>query len=149
MNFVRWNPLNEMSLLQSQMNRLFDTALHGLPGESNTTANWAPPVDIYETENDLVVHFDLPGVDPKQVDVSVENNVLAVRGERHFAEKQNQENFHRVERSYGTFARSFTLSRSVDPDKIRANYKDGVLTITLPKAEAAKPKRIQIAGAAA
>src|SRR5690349_909067 len=109
MSFVRWNPLSEMNLLQSQMNRLFDTALQGWPGESNTTANWMPPVDIYETENDLVVHLDLPGVDPKQVDVSVENNVLTVRGERHFAEKQNQENFHRVERSYGTFARSFTL----------------------------------------
>jgi len=149
MSFARWNPLNEMNLLQSQMNRLFDTALQGWPGESNTTATWTPPVDIYETENDLTVNLDLPGVDPKQVDVSVENNVLTIRGERHFAEKQHQENFHRVERSYGTFARSFTLSRSVDSEKIRANYQAGVLTITLPKAEAAKPRRIQIAAAAA
>lgn len=149
MNFVRWNPFSEMSLLQNQMNRLFDTAMHGWPGESNGTTQWTPAADIYESENELVVNLDLPGVDPKTVDIRVENNILTIRGDRPFEEKQNKENFHRVERSYGAFARSFTLSTSVDADKIRASYKVGVLSITLPKAEAAKPKRIQIAATAA
>ena len=149
MNLVRWNPFGEMSLLQNQMNRLFDSALQGWPAESNGTTNWIPAADIYESDNELVVKLDLPGVDSKTVDVRVENNVLSIRGERPFDEKQNTENFHRVERSYGPFARSFTLSTSVDPDEIRANYKAGVLTITLPKAEAAKPKRIEIAATAA
>ena len=149
MNFVRWNPLNEMSLLQNQMNRLFDTTLHGWPGDSNGTTQWTPAADIYEAENELVVNLDLPGVDPKMVDIQVQNNVLTIRGERQFEDKQNKDNFHRVERSYGPFARSFTLSTAVDADKIRASYKSGVLSITLPKAEAAKPKRIQIAVSAA
>ena len=149
MNLVRWNPFGEMSLLQNQMNRLFDIALQGWPGESNGTTSWMPAADIYESDNELVVNLDLPGVDPKAVDVRVENNVLSIRGERQFDEKQNKENFHRVERSYGPFARSFNLSTSVAPDKIRANYKAGVLSITLPKAEEAKPKRIEIAAIAA
>jgi len=144
MNLVRWNPFTEMNLLQNNMNRLFDNALRTWPGDSTGTTDWVPAADIYETENELVVTLDLPGVDSKMVDVSVENNVLTIRGERRPAEKQS-ENFHRVERSYGAFARSFTLSMQVDADKIRAAYKNGVLTITLPKAEAAKPKRIQIA----
>ena len=149
MNFVRWNPFNEMSLLQNQMNRLFDTTLQGWTGDSNGTTQWTPSADIYESENELVVNLDLPGVDPKIVDIRVENNVLSIRGERQFEDKQNKENFHRVERSYGPFARSFTLSTAVDAYKFRANYKSGVLSITLPKAEAAKPKRIQIAASAA
>ena len=149
MNLVRWNPFNDMNLLQNQMNRLFDTALQGWPAESNGTTNWVPAADIYESENDLIVTLDLPGVDPKLIDLRVENNILSIRGERHFEQKQDRENYHRVERSYGTFTRSFTLSTSVDADKIRAQYKAGVLSITLPKAEAAKPKRIQIAATAA
>jgi HSP20 family protein len=149
---VRWNPFGEMSLLQNQMNRLFDTALQGWPdGDSNGrtgTTSWTPPADIFESENELTVNLDLPGVDPNIVDIRVENNILTIRGERQFAENQ-KENFHRVERSYGPFARAFTLSTSVNPDKIRANYKDGVLSITLPKSETAKPKRIQIASTSA
>ena len=145
----QWNPFGEMSLLQNQMNRLFNSALQGWPdSDSNGTTSWMPAADIYESENELVVNLDLPGIDPTAVDVRVENNVLSIRGERHFEEKQ-KENFHRVERSYGPFARAFTLSTSVDPDKIRANFKAGVLSITLPKAEAAKPKRIQIAATTA
>jgi HSP20 family protein len=149
MTFVRWNPFSEVSLLQNQMNRLFDSALQTWPGDANATTQWAPSADIYETEDELVVALDLPGVDPKMVDIRVENNVLTIRGERQFEEKQNQDNFHRVERSYGAFARSFTLSTFVDADKIRAAYKAGVLRINLPKAEAVKPKRIQIASSVA
>jgi HSP20 family protein len=149
MNLVRWNPFGEMSLLQNQMNRLFESALQGWSGDANGTTSWVPPADIYESENELVVNLDLPGIDPKLVDVRVENNILSIRGERQFDEKQNKENFHRVERFYGPFARSFSLSTAVDPDKIRADFKAGVLSIKLPKAEAAKPKRIQIAATAA
>ena len=148
MNVVRWNPFNDVSLLQNQMNRLFENALQGWPAESNGTSSWVPPVDIYETENDLVVTTDLPGIDPKKIDMQVENNILTIRGERRLEQKLEKENFHRVERTYGAFARSFTLSTAVDPEKIRANYKDGVLSISLPKAEHARPKRIQIAASA-
>jgi HSP20 family protein len=152
MNLVRRNPFSEISLIQNQMNRLFDNAFYGRQGEADGTigtTSWIPAADIYESDNELIVNLDLPGVDPKTVDLRVENNVLTIRGERKFQEKDNKENYHRVERLYGTFARSFALSTSVDPDKIRANYKAGVLSITLPKAEAAKPKRIQIAATAA
>lgn len=149
MTLLRWNPLNEMSLLQNQMNRLFDSALHGWPGEVNGTTQWAPAADICETQDELTVTLDLPGIDPKMVDIRVENNVLTIRGERQFDETKNNDNFHRIERSYGAFARSFTLPTFVDADKIRAGCKNGVLNITLPKAEAAKPKRIQIATSAA
>jgi HSP20 family protein len=149
MNLVRWNPFSEMSLLQNHMNRLFETAFRTWPGDSTGTTDWVPAADIYETENELMVNLDLPGVDPKTVEVSVENNVLTIRGERRFDANQSRENFHRLERFYGAFARSFALSMQVDAEKIQAAYKHGVLSITLPKAEAAKPKRIQIATSAA
>jgi HSP20 family protein len=149
MNLIRWTPFSEVSLLQNQMNRLFDTALQSGLNETNGTTSWMPAADIYESDEDLVVNLDLPGVDPKMVDVRVENNVLTIRGERQFNQKQNGENYHRVERSYGAFGRSFTLSTSVNPEKIRASYQSGVLTIVMPKAETAKPRKIQIAAGAA
>jgi len=149
MNLVRWSPFREMSILQNQMNRLFENSLEGWSAETEGTGAWAPSADIYETDNDLVLEADLPGIDPKQIDIRVENNILAIRGERRFEPKVERENFHRVERSYGTFARAFTLSTAVDAEKIRATYKNGVLNITLPKAEQAKPRRIQIAAVAA
>jgi HSP20 family protein len=148
MNRSRWNPFGEMSFLQNQMNRLFDTTLQGWSNDSNGmtgTTSWIPAADIFESENELVVNLDLPGIDAKTVDLTVENNVLTIRGERNFEDNGNKQNFHRVERSYGTFVRSFALSTSIDADKIRADYKAGVLSIAIPKAEAAKPKRIQIA----
>lgn len=149
MNLIRWSPFGEISLLQNEMNRLFDSALHGWPVETpNAAINWSPAADVYESETELVVHVDLPGIDPKMVDARVENNVLSIRGERRFKEKYEKETFHRVERSHGVFTRSFALATAVDASKIRATYEAGVLTITLPKAENAKPKRIQIAAAA-
>jgi len=148
MNFVRWTPFSEVGLLQNQMNRLFDTALQGWSGDSANGTTWIPAADIYESESELLVTLDLPGIDPKTVDVRVENNVLTIRGERKLDEKQNTENFHRVERSYGPFGRAFTLSTAVDAEKIHATYKAGVLSIALPKAETAKPKKIQIAATA-
>jgi len=149
MNLVRWSPFREMSILQNQMNRLFENSLQGWPGDAEATATWAPSADIYEAENELMLEADLPGIDPKQIDIRVENNVLTIRGERPLQPKVERESFHRIERSYGTFSRSFALSTAVDSDKVRATYKNGVLSFTLPKAAQARPKRIQIAATAA
>jgi len=143
MNLVRWSPFGEI-------NRLFDSALPAWPTElTNGAISWNPAADIYETDNELVVYVDLPGIDPKMVDARVANNILTIRGERRVEKKYETETFHRIERSHGGFARSFTLATAVEAGKIRATYKAGVLTLTLPKAETAKPKRIEIAGAAA
>ena len=107
--------------------------------------SWAPAVDIYEHEGNLVLKAELPGIDPKDVDVRVENNVLTLRGERKFESEVKREQYHRVERAYGTFSRSFTLPNVVDTEKIKAEFKDGVLRVTLPQREEAKPKQISIA----
>jgi HSP20 family protein len=148
MNLVRWNPFSDFATLQNQMNRLFDSSLYGWSGESSTRT-WMPPADIHETDDELVVTADLPGIDLKSVDLRVESNVLSIAGERKLQEPPKKGTVHRVERMYGGFARSFTLSTPVETEKIQAKYKDGVLTITLPKAQEAKPRRIAIAAAAA
>ena len=151
MTLVRWNPIRDFSVLQNQMNRLFEDAMGTWLGESNGTGNtnWVPLADIYENDNDLIAKVELPGVDPNRVDVRVENNVLTIRGERPFDQKVAQENYHRLERSFGTFSRSFALPTTIDADKIHAEYRDGILNLRLPKSERAKPKRIQIAATAA
>jgi HSP20 family protein len=149
MNLIRWNVLPEMSTLQRQMNRLFDEATQNWNGDANAPNGWSPETDIYETETDLVLQADLPGFSAKDLDIVVENNVLTIRGERQFEAKVQPEGLHRMERSYGKFSRSFTLPASVNAQKIQANYKNGVLTVTLAKAEHARPKRIQIAATAA
>jgi len=148
---VRWNPIREFSVFQNQMNRLFEDAMGTWLGESNGTGNtnWVPLADIYENDSDLIAKVELPGVDPNRVDVRVENNVLTIRGERPFDQKVAQENYHRLERSFGTFSRSFALPTTIDADKIHAEYRDGILNLRLPKSERAKPKRIQIAATAA
>ena len=144
MNLVRWNPFRDMSILQNQMNRLFEDALHAWPTDSDGTSAWSPAADIYETDNDLVLQADLPGIDPKQIDVRVENNVLTIRGERGFEPKVERENFHRVERSYGGFQRVFDVPETVEIEGVKADYKNGVLTVVLPKKEVAKPKQIKV-----
>src|SRR6266516_3657040 len=148
MNLIRWNP-RDFSVLHNQMNRLFEDVLQDWPSDLTGPAAWNPVADIYETDDELIVKAELPGVDPKMVDVRLENNVLTIRGERQFEQNVEKENYHRMERSYGSFCRSFTLPTNVEADKIRADFKDGVLNITLPKAESAKAKKIEIAAAAA
>ena len=149
MNLIRWNVFPEMSILQRQMNRLFDEATQNWNGDANTPNGWSPETDIYETETDLVLQADLPGFNAKDIDIVVENNVLTIRGERQFEATVQPEGLHRMERSYGKFSRSFTLPAIVDGQKIQASYKNGVLSVTLAKAEHARPKRIQIAATAA
>ena len=105
---------------------------------------WTPAVDILETENELVVKMDIPEVEPKDVDIRLENHQLTVKGERKFENREDNKAYHRVERSYGTFARTFTLPDTVDTEKVRADFKNGVLNITLPKKEVAKPRTIKV-----
>jgi HSP20 family protein len=139
----RWEPFRGASSLQDQINRAFDEVVGRTTDESALSA-WAPAVDIYETEHELVVKADLPDVDPKDLDIRVENNLLTLRGERKFEKKVTEENYLRVERAYGTFSRSFSLSNSVNPEAIKADYHNGVLTLAIPKREEAKPKQIKV-----
>src|SRR6266480_6877845 len=140
---ARWEPFRGVTTLQGQINRLFNDAFERTGEESNLSA-WAPAVDIYETEHELVVKADLPDADPKDLDIRVENNILTIRGERKFEKKVNEENYLRVERAYGCFARSFTLANTVNSDAIKADHRNGVLTLTIPKREEAKPKQIKV-----
>ena len=136
-------PFRGATTLQEQIHRVFGDLAGRATEESNLTA-WAPPVDIYETENELVVKADLPDVNPQDLDIRVENNILTIRGERKFENKVNEENYLRVERVYGAFSRSFSLANSVKSEAIKADYHDGVLTLSLPKREEAKPKQIKV-----
>jgi len=148
MAIVRWEPFRDLLSLQERMNRLFTESYRtGAEGQGDEWAlggSWAPAVDIHEQEGNIVLKAELPGIDPKDVDIRIENNTLTLRGERKFDDEVKRENYHRVERTYGAFARSFTLPNVVDTEKIKADYKDGVLRVTLPKREEAKPKQIQV-----
>lgn len=124
--------------------RLFQDSLSRLFSEPTASRPWAPAVDIFENENELIVKADLPEVDPKNVGIQIENGTLTVKGERRFEEQKNGKAFHRIERGYGSFVRAFTLPDTVDADKVKADYKNGVLTITLPKKEVAKPKTVTV-----
>ena len=136
-------PLRGATTLQEQINRVFGDLVGRTGDESNLTP-WAPAVDIYETEHELVVKADLPDMDPQDLDIRVENNILTIRGERKFENKVKEENYLRVERSYGSFSRSFSLANSVKSEAIKADYQNGVLTLSIPKREEAKPKQIKV-----
>lgn len=128
----------------NRMERLFEDPLFRSMGEEWPLKAWAPPCDIFETEKELVMKFELPEVKREDVEVKLEQNVLTLRGERKFEEKTDRENYHRVERHYGEFMRSFSVPLYVDAAKINAEFKEGVLTITLPKNEEARPKQINV-----
>jgi len=139
----RWEPSRGATTLQEQLNRVLGDMLERAGDESNLTP-WAPAVDIFETEHQLVVKADLPDVNPQDLDIRVENNILTIRGEGKFENEVNEENYLRVERSYGSFSRSFSLANSVKSDAIKADYQNGVLTLSIPKREEAKPKQIKV-----
>jgi len=150
-NLDRWESFRGTSP-DSQLNRLF-TDFFGRAMQEQNLTTWAPAVDIYEGENELVVKADLPDVKPEDLDIRVENNILTIRGERKFekldrsavaGEKVDEKNYLRVERAYGSFARSFSLANTVNTEAIKADYKDGVLTLNIPKREEAKPKQIKV-----
>ena len=140
---TRFEPFRGATALEDQVHRLFSEVFERKGQESSLTA-WAPSVDIYETEHELVVKADLPEVDPKDLDIRVENNILTIRGERKFEKNVNEENYLRVERAYGSFARSFSLANTVNAEAIKADYQNGVLTLSIPKREEAKPKQIKV-----
>ena len=145
MAIVRWEPLRDLMTTQRELDRLFREAFSPVSGEGEvSTRTWAPPVDIYENGDNLVLKAELPGINPDDVEIRVEDNTLYLKGERKFEKEVKEQNYHRVERSYGTFTRTFSLPNSIDSDKVAANYKDGVLTLTMPKKEEAKPKTIKI-----
>jgi len=144
MPMIRYNPFPEtedptgLRLFQDSLSRLFSEP---------ASRPWSPAVDIYETENELVLKADIPDVDPKSVGIQLENGTLTLKGERRFEHENNansHKGFHRIERSYGSFVRAFSLPDTVDGEKVKADYKNGVLTITLPKKEVAKPKTINV-----
>jgi HSP20 family protein len=142
---ARWDPFREFSTLQDRMNRLFRES-YGPEGrdEALTTSQFAPPVDVYEDEHNITLKVEVPGIDEKDIDVRVENNILTVHGERKFEKEEKEENFRRVERQYGSFTRTFTLPSTVDAEKVQADYEKGILKIVLPKKAEAKPKQIKV-----
>lgn len=156
MTLIRWNPLRdvtawhpasdlnqEFSVLQREIDRMFERVRSGA-NDDGTVRTWAPSVDIIEKETDYSIKIELPGVDKKDVKITVQDDVLIIKGEKKMEAEKKGENYHRVERCYGAFQRSFSLPTTVAADKIDASYDNGVLTISLPKAEEAKPKEIEV-----
>lgn len=145
MAITKWDPLKDMLSLQERMNRLFEDSLIRTRGEEDLSLGaWAPAVDIYEDEEKIVLRADIPGIKAEQINIKVENNTLTLSGERRFEKEVKKEDYHRVERQYGVFSRSFTLPGTVDFDKIRAEHRDGVLELVLPKREESRPKQIKV-----
>ena len=149
MAIVRWlDPFRDLSVIQERMNQIFEDALSRSRGrdEGIRTGMWTPAVDIYENHDSVVVKAELPGVEKDQISVEVKDGILSLRGERKFEKEVKEESYHRIERSYGNFQRSFSLPVSVDQEKVTAKFKDGVLEVKLPKKEQAKPKQIKVNG---
>jgi HSP20 family protein len=145
---IRWSPRGE--LFRDRFNRLFEQAFGSdvfnafEAGEDVSGRNWLPPVDISETDEALVLIAELPGLNKEDVDITLENNVLSIRGERTFEKETSKESYHRIERSYGAFSRSFTLPTNLVSDKVQASFSDGLLRVEIPKADEAKPRKIAI-----
>jgi len=145
MTLVRWDPFRELEDMSERLNRVFSRpSLRNSGKENLTVADWMPTVDITETEGEYLIKAELPEVRKEDVKVTVENGVLTLQGERRQEKEEKGKRFHRVERSYGSFVRSFTLPESVDESSVKAEYKDGVLNLHLPKSEKVKPKAIDV-----
>ena len=144
MAIVRYNPLRELRAMQEQMSRLLDMAWNREPGEEMKEGIWQPPVDIFEDKDEVVIKVELPGIDQKDIEIKIEDNTLTIRGERKHDETVKKENYHRIERFYGSFQRSFSLPQNIDQNQIKAVCEKGVLSVTLPKVEEAKPKQIKV-----
>lgn len=141
--FERWDPFDELALLRNRMDRLVNRVSGEVEPPAATNA-WMPTTDIMETKEALILRAELPGIEQKDINVELENGVLTISGERKFEETTKEKNFHRIERSYGKFVRSFTLPPNVDADKVNATFTDGILELTIPKKEEAKPKKITL-----
>lgn len=139
----RYDPFRDLVSIQSEMNRLFGNTFGGLEG-SESSGSWAPALDVYQGEDSFTVVTELPGMNSGDVDISIEDNVLSIRGERKFYDSVSEDSFHRIERRYGQFLRRISLPQHSDTSRIEASMKDGLLTVTVPKSEQAKPKRIEV-----
>ena len=145
----RWDPFNDLNQLQDRMNQLFSDE-YGRRGTRRdeglmTTGSWVPPVDIYQsTDRELVLKAELPDMNPQDIELTINNDTLTIKGEKRLSSEVNENQFHRIERQYGTFARSFSLPPSVDTSRISAEHKNGVLTIRLPAKDEAKPRHVKI-----
>lgn len=147
MTIVRYDPFRDLRTLQEEVNRLFSTNLTRAFGDEGIGRGaWAPSVDIYENKDQIVLEAELPGMKQEDFDLSIENNVITLRGERKFEKTEDTDNYHRVERSYGSFTRSFTLPQTVSVEGATAEYSNGVLRVTLPKREETKARRIDVKG---
>ncbi len=148
MNVTRWNPARDMAALEvDRLNQMFDAVFSGEPLTRMTSSAWVPAVDIYETnEKDVVVKVEVPDMKREDIKVTFENNVLTIEGERKASDEVKNEQYHRIERRYGAFRRSFTLPASVDGARVQAAYQDGILKVTLPQRPESKPRQITIEG---
>lgn len=146
MALIRWDPFREMSALPERMNRLFSDVRAQAPvrGEEIVQGAWIPAVDIFETNEAIVLKAELPGITAQDISVEVKDNTLTLKGEKKFEKEVKEENYHRVERSHGSFQRAFTLPGTIHQEKVKAKFKDGILEITLPKVEEAKPKQVKV-----
>jgi HSP20 family protein len=145
MTLVRWRPMRDLFRFRDEMDRLFDEYMERFPARREMRERmWTPEVDIHETENDVIVEAEIAGMDQKDIHVSIKDNVLTLKGEKKQEKEVKEANSHRVERSYGSFARSFPLPTTVLADKASATYENGVLKITFPKSEEVKPKEIAV-----
>jgi HSP20 family protein len=145
MAVVKWDPFRDLVSIQDRMNRLFEQTLSRSRGEEGVTATtWTPAVDIYETADTIVMKAELPGVTREDIHIQIDGSTLTLKGERRFARDVQEESYLRIERAYGSFHRSFALPATVQQENVRAVLKDGVLELTLPKAEDSKPKRIAV-----
>ena len=142
---VRWDPFRDLVSIQDDLSRLFGRTFTGVePMRPAAAGSWMPSMDVYETENEIVAELELPGIDPDKVEVSVEDSTLTVTGSREFSNEVNEQNYHRLERRYGVFTRAITLPQTVDTERVQASFDKGVLTIEVPKAERAKPRKIEV-----
>ena len=146
MTLVRWSdPFREFAQLQDRINRAFSDAYGRSDDGLTTSGNWAPPVDIYQNgDHEVVLKAELPDMTREEIDITVDNGTLTIRGEKKFSSEAKEESFHRIERRYGTFSRSFSLPQTVDTAKVGADYKNGVLTVRLPLRDEAKPRQIKV-----
>lgn len=146
MAITRWDPFRDLISLRDRMNKLFEDSIsrsHAFDQDFSAGA-WRPTVDIYETPDKIILKADLPGISLDDIELKIENNTLTIRGERRMDKETKQEDYHRIERAYGSFSRSFTLPNTVDVDKVKAEHKNGILEVILPKKEETKPKKIKI-----
>ena len=144
MAITRWDPFRDVLTLQNRLNSLFQDYRGQNEGDLVSTAAFVPPVDIYEDEHKIVLKLEVPGLKQEDLDIQLENNTLTVRGERKFEKEEKEENFHRIERRYGSFFRSFTVPTTVNPEGVKASYDAGVLRVELEKKAESKPKQIKV-----